>query len=71
MTENYRHGQVEASRCSVIDNLGFLDNTHKWKDLTSIVKIESKFYFRKTSQGLGAIRTFKYLMRITQKNLKK
>lgn len=44
------HGRVEVRKCSVITDLEFLDDAHKWKDLQSIVKIESAVHFKKTKK---------------------
>lgn len=48
--ESCGHGRVEVRKCSVISDLEFIDNAHKWKDLKTIVKIESKIYFKKTKK---------------------
>ncbi len=49
-TEDCGHGRVKVRKCSVISDLEFIDNAHKWKDLAVIVKIESKTYFKKTEK---------------------
>jgi len=36
------HGRIETRTCSVITNFKFIEQTNKWKNLTSIVQIESK-----------------------------
>jgi len=36
------HGRVETRKCTVIDNLTFLDGKEEWKDLKSVIKIESE-----------------------------
>lgn len=48
--EDCGHGRVEVRKCSVISDLEFIDDAHKWKDLKTIVKIESKIYFKKTEK---------------------
>jgi predicted transposase YbfD/YdcC len=47
-TEECGHGRVEVRKCSVISDLEFIDDVHKWKDLQILVKIESKIYIKKT-----------------------
>lgn len=39
---DYGHGRIETRKCSVISNFQFIENENqKWKDLKSIVKVES------------------------------
>jgi predicted transposase YbfD/YdcC len=42
------HGRAEVRKCSVITYLEFVDDVHKWKDLQTIIKIESAVHFKKT-----------------------
>jgi predicted transposase YbfD/YdcC len=49
-TEDCGHGRVEVRKCSVISDLEFIDQAHKWTDLKTIVKIESIIYFKKTEK---------------------
>jgi predicted transposase YbfD/YdcC len=44
------HGRIESRKCSVITDLEFVDAADKWKDLQTIIKIESKVYFKKTKK---------------------
>lgn len=48
-TEDCGHGRVEVRQCSVISDLEFIDDANKWEDLQSIIKVESKIYFKKTA----------------------
>lgn len=48
-TEDCGHGRVEVRKCSIINDLEFIDDVQKWKDSQIIVKIESKIYFKKTA----------------------
>jgi predicted transposase YbfD/YdcC len=57
-TEDCGHGRVEVRKCSVITDLEFIDNAHKWKDLTTIVKIESKIYFKKIEKETTSTRYY-------------
>jgi len=36
------HGRIETRNCTVINNLTFLDDKDQWRNLTSIVKVESQ-----------------------------
>jgi predicted transposase YbfD/YdcC len=44
------HGRTEVRKCSVITDLEFLDQASKWKDLQTIIKIESAVHFKKTKK---------------------
>ncbi len=41
------HGRVEVRKCSTITDLEFVDDAYKWKDLQTIIKIESVIHFKK------------------------
>ena len=38
------HGRVETRRCSVIRDLSLIENIEKWKNLRSLIKIETERY---------------------------
>ncbi len=40
------HGRVETRVCSVYNNLRFMDEKERWKDLKSILKIETQRYIK-------------------------
>jgi len=42
------HGRVEKRKCFVIDDFTFFDDNEDWKDLKSIVKIETKRFNKST-----------------------
>jgi len=42
------HGRVERRTCSVIDDLSMVEDKSQWKNLQSLVKIESERYFKST-----------------------
>lgn len=44
------HGRVESRKCKVIKNLQWLDEKEDWKNLTSIIKIESDRYIKITGK---------------------
>lgn len=39
------HGRVEVRKCSIITDLEFIEDAHKWKDLQTIIKIDSAHIF--------------------------
>lgn len=38
------HGRIETRRCSVIDDLSLIENREEWKNLRSLIKIETERY---------------------------
>lgn len=44
------HGRVEKRVCSVIDDLSMIGQAHQWKQLRSIVKIETERYIKSTTE---------------------
>lgn len=44
------HGRVETRKCSVIDNLLFVDDAIEWAGMKSIIKIESERYIKATAE---------------------
>jgi predicted transposase YbfD/YdcC len=52
------HGRVEVRKCSVITDLEFVDDAHKWTDLQTIIKIESAVHFKKTKLDTTSTRFY-------------
>jgi predicted transposase YbfD/YdcC len=52
------HGRTEVRKCSVITDLEFLDQASKWKDLQTIIKIESAVHFKKTKKETQSTRFY-------------
>ncbi|MCK5277971.1 MAG: ISAs1 family transposase [Cyclobacteriaceae bacterium] len=53
------HGRVETRKCSVIDDLCFLDiNKKQWKGLNSIVKVESECYIKVSGKAYKECRYY-------------
>lgn len=52
------HGRVEVRKCSVITDLEFVDDAHKWKDLQTIIKIESDVHFKSTKKDTTSTRYY-------------
>lgn len=44
------HGRIETRRCTVINDLKFLDGQEKWPDLNCIIKIESERIIKQDSK---------------------
>jgi predicted transposase YbfD/YdcC len=44
------HGRVEQRKCTVIQDLHFIDDVEKWPGLKSVVRIESERYFKITGK---------------------
>jgi len=44
------HGRVETRKCSVIEDLRFIDSSVNWAGMKSVVKIESSRYFKATGK---------------------
>jgi len=50
---DYGHGRIETRKCSVISDFKDLENYEKWKNLTSIIKIESVREFKTKKKRKG------------------
>lgn len=61
------HGRIERRTCEVIDDLSFFDDKEDWKDLNSIVRIESYREDKKT--GVSST-TFRYYITSLPRNAK-
>lgn len=44
------HGRVETRRCSLINDLTFLDERESWPSIASVVKIETERYLKSTQK---------------------
>jgi predicted transposase YbfD/YdcC len=49
-TLDYGHGRIENRKCSIIKDLNYLLDSHSWRNLQSIVKIESERIIKKTGE---------------------
>jgi predicted transposase YbfD/YdcC len=45
------HGRIETRTCSVISDMSDIENTKKWKNLSSIIKIESTREFKNSERS--------------------
>lgn len=62
---DYGHGRIETRKCSVITDFKHLENYEKWKNLTSIIKIESVREFKNKEKIEKATRY--YISSLTHK----
>ena len=44
------HGRIETRKCSIITDFKFIERDNKWKNLTSIIKIESTREFKNSEK---------------------
>ena len=44
--EDFGHGRIETRKCSVITDFKFIENQNNWKDLASIIRVESVREFK-------------------------
>lgn len=58
VNEDCGHGRVETRKCSVITDLEFVDDAHKWESLQTIIKIESNVYFKYTKKETNSTRYY-------------
>jgi predicted transposase YbfD/YdcC len=48
--EDFGHGRIETRTCSVITDFKFIENEGQWKDLASIIKVESVREFKNSDK---------------------
>ncbi len=48
--EDVGHGRAEIRKCSIIDDLGLIEQKNSWKNLQTLIKIESEIYHKKTGE---------------------
>ncbi|MDR2138995.1 MAG: ISAs1 family transposase, partial [Tannerella sp.] len=52
------HGRVEPRRCQVLNDLSLIENREEWKELRSLIKIESERYFKNSGKTEREIRFY-------------
>jgi len=52
------HGRIETRKANVIYNLSHVERPERWKNLSSIIKIESERYIKSTGKTQTAIRYY-------------
>ncbi len=50
LLESLDHGRIETRKCSIITNFQFIENTDKWKNLKTIIRIESIREFKNSEK---------------------
>lgn len=58
VTNDVGHGRVEKRTCSVIENLTFVEEAQRWKEMKSIVKIESSRHIKSTGEEQSETRYY-------------
>jgi predicted transposase YbfD/YdcC len=48
--DDFGHGRIESRHCYLYHDLSFIENAHRWKSLTAVVKIESTRYIKSTGK---------------------
>ena len=67
--EDVGHGRVEIRNCSIIDNLELIEQKNSWKNLSTLIKIESEIYNKKTGETAKSDRYYISSKKITALNL--
>jgi predicted transposase YbfD/YdcC len=52
------HGRIETRRCTVIDDLRFLDIEDRWTDLKNIIRLESERFIKSESKTQNETRYY-------------
>lgn len=52
ISEELDHGRIETRKASIITDFQFIDNQHGWKNLTTIIKIESTREFKSSDKSI-------------------
>jgi predicted transposase YbfD/YdcC len=56
--EDFGHGRIEERKCTIYNDLSFIDNASAWKNLSAIVKIESKRYIKSSGKEENDVRLY-------------
>ena len=57
-SHDVNHGRVESRKCSIISDLSHIEQLNKWKNLSVLIKIESKTYFKINQKTQTATRYY-------------
>lgn len=52
------HGRVETRKCSVINDMSLIESPEKWKNLKSLIKIESERYIKTSGNTESSVRYY-------------
>ena len=50
LSEELDHGRIETRTCSIITDFKFIEDRYKWKNLTTVIKIESIREFKNSDK---------------------
>jgi len=56
--DDFGHGRIEQRKCTLYNDLSFIDNALAWKNLTAIVKIEATRYSKSSGKEEKEIRLY-------------
>jgi len=56
--DDFGHGRIEQRKCTLYNDLSFIDNASAWKNLTAIVKIEATRYIKSTGKEEKEVRLY-------------
>jgi predicted transposase YbfD/YdcC len=56
--EDFGHGRIERRKCTLYNDLSFIDNASAWKNLTAIVKIEATRYIKSSGKEEKEVRLY-------------
>ncbi len=57
-TTDIGHGRIETRKCTVITDLAHIEQPQKWKNLRTLIKLESERYFKATKKTERAVRYY-------------
>ena len=56
--EDFGHGRIEKRECLVYDYLGVIENQEKWKNLTTLIKVKSITFNKRTNKQSTEVRFY-------------
>ena len=56
--EDFGHGRIEQRKCTLYDDLSFIDNAMSWKNLSAVVKIEATRYIKSSGKEEKEVRFY-------------
>jgi predicted transposase YbfD/YdcC len=56
--DDFGHGRIEQRKCTIYDDLSFIDNAWAWENLSAIVKIEATRWFKATGKEEKEVRLY-------------
>jgi predicted transposase YbfD/YdcC len=56
--DDFGHGRIEQRKCTLYDDLSFIDNAMSWKNLSAVVKIEATRYIKSSGKEEKEVRFY-------------